>query len=163
MLDIGWSELLLIGVVALVVIGPEDLPKLFNTLGRLTSRARSMAREFTSAMEDAAKASGLDEAAKGMKNLSSMTSKNSRGLDALDRAVTKFEKWDPKTNMGQRIQPDPAAPVADKGADAAIPAAPAAPTVQPANTATQPAADVAPNPDSRRRISGVRRTDTKDL
>ena len=86
-----------------------------------------------------------------------------RGLDALDRAVTKFEKWDPKTNMGQRIQPDPAAPVADKGADAAIPAAPAVPTVQPANTATQPAADVAPNPDSRRRISGVRRTDTKDL
>ena len=41
MLDIGWSELLLIGVVALVVIGPEDLPKLFHTLGRLTSRARS--------------------------------------------------------------------------------------------------------------------------
>ena len=65
--------------------------------------------------------------------------------------------------MGQRIQPDPAAPVTDKGADAAIPAAPAVPTVQPANTATQPAADVAPNPDSRRRISGVRRTDTKDL
>ncbi|WP_405406168.1 Sec-independent protein translocase protein TatB [Paracoccus sp. Ld10] len=163
MLDIGWSELLMIGVVALVVIGPEDLPKLFHTLGRLMARARGMAREFTSAMEDAAKGSGLDEAAKGMKNLSSLTSKNSRGLDALDRAVTKFEKWDPKTNMGQRIQPDPAAPVADGGADAAVPA----PAAQPANSATQPAgqtpAEVAPNPDSRRRISGVRRSDTKDL
>lgn len=65
MLDIGWSELLLIGVVALVVIGPEDLPKLFHTLGRLTSRARSMAREFTSAMEDAAKASGLTTRPRG--------------------------------------------------------------------------------------------------
>ena len=63
-MDIGWSELLLIGVVALIVIGPEDLPKLFHTMGRITARARSMAREFTSAMEDAAKSSGLDEAAR---------------------------------------------------------------------------------------------------
>ena len=87
MLDIGWSELLLIGVVALVVIGPEDLPKLFHTLGRLTSRARSMAREFTSAMEDAARNSGIDDAAKTLRDVQSLTSKKSLGLDALDRAA----------------------------------------------------------------------------
>ena len=44
MLDIGWSELLLIGVVALIVIGPKDLPHMFHALGRITARARAMAR-----------------------------------------------------------------------------------------------------------------------
>ena len=53
--EVGWSELLLIGIVALIVIGPEDLPKLFHSIGRITARARAMAREFSSAMEDAAR------------------------------------------------------------------------------------------------------------
>ena len=56
MLDIGWSELLVIGVVALIVVGPKDLPVMFRTLGRFTAKARSMAREFQRAMDDAAKA-----------------------------------------------------------------------------------------------------------
>ena len=162
MLDIGWSELLLIGVVALVVIGPEDLPKLFHTLGRLTARARGMAREFTSAMEEAAKGSGLDDAAKGLRDVSSLTSKNNRGLQALDRAVTRFEKWDPKIATGGApagIQPDPAAPKA-----------PAAPQAQAAsNTAAAPTAPAtvpaAATPGPRqggRRLAGVRRSDMKD-
>ena len=52
MFDIGWTELLLIGVVALIVVGPKDLPHLFHSLGRFTAKARGMAREFTSAMEE---------------------------------------------------------------------------------------------------------------
>ena len=67
MLDVGWTELLLIGVVALIVIGPKDLPMMFHTLGRIMARARGMAREFSSAMEDAAKASGLDETRKELR------------------------------------------------------------------------------------------------
>ncbi len=114
MFDVGWSELLLIGVVALIVIGPEDLPKLFRTLGRITARARSMAREFSSAMEDAAKSSGLEDAAKTLKDVNAITSKKALGLDALDRAADRFEKWDPlnpkaEGNKGS-ILPDPSAP-----------------------------------------------------
>lgn len=93
MLDIGWSELLLIGVVALIVVGPKDLPVMFHTLGRLTAKARQMAREFSRAMEDAAKETGLDAAADDIKGLAS---KKSLGLEALERATEKFEKWDPK-------------------------------------------------------------------
>jgi sec-independent protein translocase protein TatB len=96
MFDIGWTELLLIGVVALIVVGPKDLPHLFHSLGRFTAKARGMAREFTSAMEDAAKGSGLDEASNSIRDLKSLTSKKSLGLDALDRAAERFEKWDPK-------------------------------------------------------------------
>ena len=47
MLDVGWSELLVIGVVALIVVGPKDLPILFRRMGEFTGRMRSMAREFT--------------------------------------------------------------------------------------------------------------------
>lgn len=75
MLDLGWSELLLIGVVALIVVGPKDLPQLFRQLGRFTAKARSMAREFSSAMEDAAKQSGLDEATNSIREVKSLTSK----------------------------------------------------------------------------------------
>ncbi|MEI4486518.1 Sec-independent protein translocase protein TatB [Frigidibacter sp. MR17.14] len=93
MLDIGWSELLLIGVVALVVVGPKDLPVMFRQLGRITAKARSMAREFSRAMEDAAKEAGVDDVAKDLRNV---TSKKSLGLDALEKAADRFEKWDPK-------------------------------------------------------------------
>ncbi len=113
---------MLIGVVALIVIGPEDLPKLFRTLGRITARARSMAREFTSAMEDAAKSSGLEDAAKTLKDVNSLTSKKALGLDALDRAAERFEKWDPlnpKTDSASTsMKPDPAAPAPVSGTTA---------------------------------------------
>ncbi len=92
MLDIGWSELLVIGVVALVVVGPKDLPRMFHTLGRFTAKLRSMAREFSSAMNDAARDTGLDEV---RRDVSDIVSKRSLGLDALETAADKFEKWDP--------------------------------------------------------------------
>jgi sec-independent protein translocase protein TatB len=92
MLDIGWSELVLIGVVALIVVGPKDLPRMFHTLGRFTAKARSMGREFQRAMDDAAKTSGFAEAAKDIKD---MTSKKSLGIDALENAASSFEKWNP--------------------------------------------------------------------
>jgi sec-independent protein translocase protein TatB len=46
MLDIAWPELMVIGIVAVVAIGPKDLPKVMNTLGRWVSKARLMAQDF---------------------------------------------------------------------------------------------------------------------
>lgn len=92
MLDIGWSELLVIGVVALIVVGPKDLPEMFRTLGRMTAKARNMAREFQRAMEAAADETGVKDVAKDVQNI---TSPRSMGLEAVKQAAEKFEKWDP--------------------------------------------------------------------
>lgn len=173
MLDIGWSELLLIGVVALIVIGPEDLPKLFHTLGRLTARARGMAREFSSAMEDAAKSSGLDEAGKALKDVNSLTSKRALGLDALERATERFEKWDPLNPKDEAAKTAKAAPVPDPSAPAApagIPAGsrfaqadqetlPPAPGIAAERPAEDAGGDTA---GGRRRLHAVRRADQQD-
>ena len=51
MFDLGWSELMMIGVVALIVVGPKDLPVMFRTIGRYTGKAKAMAREFSRAMD----------------------------------------------------------------------------------------------------------------
>lgn len=92
MLDIGFMELLVIGVVALIVVGPKDLPGMFKTLGRFTAKARSMAREFQRAMNDAADESGMKDVSKTLK---AATSPKAMGLDTLNKAADSFEKWDP--------------------------------------------------------------------
>lgn len=115
MFDIGWSELLIIGVVALIVIGPRDLPDLFRTLGRFTAKLRSMARDFQRAMESAADQAGVKDVAKDLK---SMTSTKNLGLDAVKEAASKFEKWDPLKPAPKPV-PKPAV------ATAAVAAAPA--------------------------------------
>ena len=61
MLDIGWSELLLCGVVALVVIGPKDLPKAMRTLGYWVGRARGVARHFRSGFDAMVREAELEE------------------------------------------------------------------------------------------------------
>ncbi len=58
---IGGGELILIAVVALVVVGPKDLPKLLRQLGRFVGKMRRMADEFRTSFEDMARQSELDE------------------------------------------------------------------------------------------------------
>lgn len=128
MLDIGWSELILIGVVALIVIGPKDLPEMFRQLGRFTAKMRSMARDFSRAMEQAANESGVKDVAKDLK---SITTPQSLGMTAMKDAAAKFEKWDPLKNAATPTKA--AAPAAAVAAAAVAPAATAtpAPTVGP--------------------------------
>lgn len=58
---IGGGELVLIAVVALVVVGPKDLPKLLRQVGRFVGKMRRMADEFRTSFEDMARQSELDD------------------------------------------------------------------------------------------------------
>ena len=61
MFDIGWPELMLIMVVALVVIGPKDLPAAIRTVTTILRKMRGMAAEFQSGLDDIAREAGVDE------------------------------------------------------------------------------------------------------
>lgn len=69
--DIGAGELLLIAIVALVVVGPKDLPLLLRRLGQFTARLRGMAAEFRASFDEMGRQSELDELRKEVEALRS--------------------------------------------------------------------------------------------
>ena len=72
MFDIGWSELLVIGVVALVVIGPKDLPRVLKTVGYWVRKARNVSREFQSSIEQMVREAELEDVKKEIEKVSSL-------------------------------------------------------------------------------------------
>ena len=109
MFEIGWTELLVIGIVALIVIGPKDLPEMFRQLGRFTAKMRGMARDFQRAMDQAANETGLNDVARDLKAASSM---KPSALNAVRDAASKFEKWDPIKNAARPTTPATTTPTA---------------------------------------------------
>jgi len=69
MFDIGWSELLIIGIVALIVIGPKELPGALRTLGQWMTKIRRMAAEFQGQFQDAMREAELAELKKEMDDM----------------------------------------------------------------------------------------------
>jgi len=102
MFDIGMWELMVVGVVALIVVGPKDLPKMFRTLGQVTGRLKGMAREFQTTMNAAASESGLDDisndikgAADFGKDFRDLANPRKAGQTALKKAGSAIDKWGP--------------------------------------------------------------------
>ncbi len=116
-MDLSWSELLVVGIVALIIIGPKDLPGMFRELGRFTAKIRAMGREFSRAMEQAAKESGVQDVAKDLNTvvdpLRKVANPSSMGLDAVKSAADKFEKWDPLKNAAKPTVAPPLRTAAD--------------------------------------------------
>jgi sec-independent protein translocase protein TatB len=123
MFDIGWSELMVIGVIALIVVGPKDLPRMLRTLGQYTAQARSMAREFQRSMEDAAREADISD----MKEM--------REMAGHLRDLKNFPRKSIDT-LGKKADAPAAAKPAPKNAADPSPEAPSA--------APQPASDTPP-------------------
>ena len=121
MFDIGWSEMLIIGVVALVVIGPKELPGALKTFAYWMKQARKLAREFQSGVDEMIRHAELDEA-----------------KQAVDEARRKINSdienaIDPTGEVKQALS--------DTGIKTPIPSVPASPpTPSIANGSTPPAA-----------------------
>ena len=69
MLDMSWGEIMVIGAVALIVIGPKDLPKALRTVGQMTSKLRRMASEFQGQFNEAMREAELDEVKKQLQSV----------------------------------------------------------------------------------------------
>ena len=98
MFDIGWTEMLVIGIVALIVVGPKDLPVLFKTLGQFVGKAKGMAREFSRAMNDAANESGVKDVTKTLK---AATDPINSAMDGVKSAAKDLGKFDPDSETGK--------------------------------------------------------------
>jgi sec-independent protein translocase protein TatB len=71
MFDIGWSELLVIAVVAIVVVGPKDLPKLMRGFGHYAGKLRRAAADFQRQFEEAMRESEIEEVRKAIESVKS--------------------------------------------------------------------------------------------
>nr|WP_325249885.1 Sec-independent protein translocase protein TatB [Amylibacter sp.] len=89
MFDIGMAEMIVIGVVALIVVGPKDLPQMFRKVGQFVGKARGMARDFQRAMEQAADGTGVNDIAADLKNVTSM---KNLGLDEATKSFQNYQK-----------------------------------------------------------------------
>jgi sec-independent protein translocase protein TatB len=114
-LDFGMSELLLIGVVALVFIGPKDLPKALRVAGFWVRKARTLSREFQSSVEQMIREAELDEMRQELKKATEID------LDKEFRNTI-----DPTGSLAESLRP----PELPNFSDADVPAAPV-PEAQP--------------------------------
>ena len=70
MFDIGWQELFIVAILALIVVGPKDLPRALRTIMGLVRKARMMARDFQDGIDDVVREADLDDMKKKIENLS---------------------------------------------------------------------------------------------
>ena len=67
--SLGFNEIIILGILALVVVGPKDLPLLFRKLGKWTAKLRGMAQEFRTGFDELARQAELDELKKDIHNI----------------------------------------------------------------------------------------------
>lgn len=117
--QVGGLEWLVIGMLALIVIGPKDLPGLLRTLGQWTAKLRGMANEFRTSFDEMARQSELDDLRKEVEQM--RLSQSMREMQAsLDASVAPYEP-EPEPEVASvesppAIAPEPPAPVAPKPA-----------------------------------------------
>jgi sec-independent protein translocase protein TatB len=133
MFDIGWSELLLIGIVALIAIGPKELPGALRTLGQWMAKVRRMASEFQNQFHEAMREAELADLKKE--------------VDEMATKAQSYAHFDPIDDIRKDIEKAASPPpdldtLTDTAASppAVTPPVATAPASPPAATETPPAA-----------------------
>ncbi len=91
MFDIAWSELLIIGIVALIVIGPKELPATLRTVGQWMGKVRRMAAEFQGQFQEAMREAEIDQLKKDMDEMTSKAQSYAH-FDAIEEMGKDVEK-----------------------------------------------------------------------
>ena len=133
MFDIGWSELLLIGIVALIVIGPKELPGTLRTLGQWMGKMRRMAGEFQDQFREAMREAELADLKKE--------------VDEMATKAQSYAHFDPMEDVRRDLEKAAGdLPALDSPSASEAPT-PVPEASQPANTETAPAGiEPAPTP-----------------
>jgi sec-independent protein translocase protein TatB len=118
MLDIGWSELAVIALVALLVIGPKDLPKAMRTGALMLRKVRALAHEFQSGLNEIVREAELDELKRDIDRATS-TDVKSHIANTLDPGGAVERELDLAANLGGLDKP------AEAASGESAPAAPA--------------------------------------
>ncbi len=84
MFDLGWTEMLMVAAVAIIVVGPKDLPRLMRTIGQFVTKAKGMASELQSQFMDIAHQSELDDIRKSVSDI-----KVQNPLEDIDKDLAK--------------------------------------------------------------------------
>jgi sec-independent protein translocase protein TatB len=146
MFDIGWSELLVIGVVALIAIGPKELPGVLRSVGQWMTKIRRMAAEFQGQFQEAMREAEMADLKKQAEELN----------DAARNLTTNFDPFDYVAK--DEAKPAQPAATADAGAstdassasasvaDQSAAATPSAPTVEPVTVPPAPSPEPATAP-----------------
>jgi sec-independent protein translocase protein TatB len=130
MFDLSWTELLIVAVVAIIVVGPKDLPRALRAVGRWTGKARRMARDFRRQFDEALREAELDTIKKEVESVGKID------------PVGDLRKEIREVEAGLKVEDKPAKPVDDpemaeiaagSGTDEPAPH-PAPPVAAPANT-----------------------------
>lgn len=95
MFDIGWTELLVIAVVLIVVVGPKDLPPMLRAFGKMTQRAKKVAGEFRAQFDEALREADLDDVRQTLAD-----------AQRLNPANTLRDAMSPLRQMGNDIKAD---------------------------------------------------------
>jgi len=137
MFEIGWTEMLVIAVVMIVVVGPKDLPKMLRTFGRTTAKMRSMAGDFRKQFDEAMKEAELDDVKSTFDSVRKMNpaSDIKKALNPMEKAAA-----DVRAGLEAALKPTPK-PTAEPVVHAAEPLK-TGPAEMPGGAA--PAAAVAP-------------------
>lgn len=143
--EVGASELIVLAAVALIVVGPKDLPVLLRRVGQFVAKLRGFAADFRSSFDEMARQSELDELRKEVEALRNTA-------NYVDTAPA-IPSWDETHHALQPTDESPTAAAADEPELAADHAAHSEPTpsILPPPAAAEPAPEAAPKPKPRSR------------
>jgi sec-independent protein translocase protein TatB len=115
MFDIGWSEMLVIAIVMIVVVGPKDLPRMLRTFGKTTAKLRAMAGDFQKQFNDALKEAELEDLKKSVDELRGLNPANE-----IRKQLNPFEKTaeDIRAGLDSALKPPPSSAAVPAAAEA---------------------------------------------
>lgn len=149
MLEVGWSEILVIAIILIVVVGPKDLPAMMRTFGRVMGRVRTMANEFRSQFDEAMREAELDDVRKGLSEVNKYNPTNTI-RDAMNpiRQLGQDIKSDLQkaSTIPNATKADEGTPVSELASDPIVDPEPA--TSEPAKIEPAPAAVTKPQPNA---------------